>query len=59
MVLHPEDTIQFKANTGKQIEFEVAVRLNTETLPGFANKDSIIIESQPRIIVTDSLFSQI
>lgn len=59
MILHPEDTIQFKANTGKQIEFEVAVRVNTETLPGFANKDSIIIESQPRIIVTDSLFSQI
>jgi hypothetical protein len=59
LLLHSEDTLQFKTNTSKPMEFEVAVRLNTETLPSFAYKDTVIIEPQPKIIVTDSLFSQI
>jgi hypothetical protein len=41
------------------MNFEVAVRLNTDTLQNFAYRDTIIIEPQANIIVTDSLFSQI
>lgn len=59
LLLHPEDTLQFKAKPGKPIEFEVAVRLNTDTLASFANRDTVIIEPQPKIIITSSLFSQI
>ena len=59
LLLHPEDTLQFKVKTSKPIEFEVAVRLNTDTLASFANRDTVIIEPQPKIIITSSLFSQI
>lgn len=59
LILHPEDTLQFKAKAGKLMNFEVAVRLNTDTLQNFAYRDTIIIEPQANIIVTDSLFSQI
>jgi hypothetical protein len=59
LILQPEDTLQFKAKAGNLLDFEIAVRLNTEAKPGFANQDAIVIEAQPKIIVTNSLFSQI
>jgi hypothetical protein len=59
LILRPEDTAQFKAKSGKFMEFEVAVRLNTEEKPGFAGQDAILIERQPLLMVADSLFSQI
>jgi hypothetical protein len=59
LLLHPEDTLQFKVKASKPIEFEVAVRLNTDTLANFANRDTVIVEPQPKIIITSSLFSQI
>lgn len=57
LLLYPEDTKQFKAN--KPIDFEIAVRLNTDTKQNFAYQDAVIIESQPAIVVTDSLYSKI
>ena len=57
LMLHPEDTKQFKAGT--PIEFEVAVRLNTDNKQSFAYQDTVIIEPQTPIIVTDSLYSRI
>jgi hypothetical protein len=59
LILTPEDTLQFKTKAGNLIEFEIAVRLNTENKSGFAGQDAILIEPQSPIIVTNSLFSQI
>jgi hypothetical protein len=59
LILHPEDTLQFKAKAGKPVEFEIAVRLNTDTLQNFAYQDTVIIEPQAKIAVMDSLFSKI
>lgn len=59
LILRPEDTIQLKAKTNKVLDFEIAVRLNANALSNAAYKDTVLIEPQPQIIVTDSLFSQI
>jgi hypothetical protein len=59
LLLQPSDTLQFKAKSNKLLEFEVAVRLNTDTLQSFAYQDTVIVEQMPNILVTDSLFSKI
>jgi hypothetical protein len=41
------------------MQFEVAVRLNTDSFESLRNKDSIIIEPQHSIAVIDSLYSNI
>lgn len=51
------ETKSFK--TGIPIEWEVAVKLNTDSRATLSNKDSIIIESQHPIAVRDSLYSQV
>lgn len=55
--LDSEETKQFKPNIN--IEFEVAVKLNTDSFATLSNKDSIIIEPQHPIAVVDSLYSQL
>jgi hypothetical protein len=55
--LDSEETKQFKP--GLPLEYEVAVKLNTDSLVNLGGKDSIIIEPQHYIEVRDSLFSRI
>lgn len=59
LILYPEDTLLFKSKVGKPIKFEVAVRLNTESTDGFANRDTILVEPQPDIFVMNSIYSEI
>jgi hypothetical protein len=54
------ETKRFKA--GIPVEYEIAIKLNTDNLDSFAalgGKDSIIIEPQHPIEVRDSLYSQV
>jgi hypothetical protein len=54
------ETKQFKVTSpGNEIIFEVAIKLNTDKFSSLRNKDSIIIEPQPPIVVVDSLYSKI
>jgi hypothetical protein len=55
--LDSEETKQFKP--GVNIEYEVAIKLNTDSYASLSNKDSIIIESQHPIAVVDSLYSRV
>ena len=55
--LDNEETKQFKPNIN--LEFEVAIKLNTDSFATLSNKDSIIIEPQHPIAVVDSLYSQL
>ena len=58
--LRPEETCQFKATSvGTELDFEVAIRLNTDMFENLGNIDSIIIEPQHPIAVIDSLYSEI
>ena len=43
---------------GAEMQFEIAIRFNTDSWDELANHDSIIIETQPSIIVKDSLYGQ-
>lgn len=52
-----EETKQFKANIN--VDYEVAIRLNTDNLSSLNNRDSIIIEPQHPIAVVDSLYSRV
>lgn len=57
--LSPEETAILSPTVkGADVQFEVALRLNTDANEEFANHDSIIIDKQPSIIVKDSLYSQ-
>ena len=59
-VMAPEETAKLvPTSRGADIQFEVALRLNTDTQEEFYNHDSVIIDPQPGIIVVDSLYSQI
>ena len=51
------ETKQFKANV--EMEYEVALRLNTDVFEATNYTDSIIIEPQHSIAVIDSLYSRI
>ncbi len=53
--LDSEETKQFKA--GLPVEYEIAVKLNTDSFVTLGNKDSIIIEPQHPLEVKDSLYS--
>lgn len=55
--LDNEETKQFKA--GIPVEYEVAIKLNTDSFVNLGGKDSTIIEPQHFIEVRDSLFSHI
>ena len=55
--LDPNDTKQFKA--GIPVEYEIAIKLNTDSFATLGGKDSIIIEPQHPIEVRDSLYSQV
>lgn len=52
-----EETKQFKPNA--LVEYEIAVKLNTDSFANLGGKDSIIIEQQHPIEVRDSLYSRI
>lgn len=52
-----EETKQFKA--GLPVEYEIAIKLNTDSFANLGGKDSIIIEPQHPIEIRDSLFSRI
>ena len=41
------------------MQFEVAIRLNTDSFESLRNSDSVIIEPQHSIAVVDSLYSKI
>lgn len=55
--LDAEETKQFKPNV--LVEYEIAIKLNTDSFASLSNKDSIIIEPQHPIRVVDSLYSRI
>ena len=60
LLLSPKDTLEFKPTTpGKELSFEIVVRLNTDSFVSLGNRDSIIIEPQHPIAVVDSLYSKI
>jgi hypothetical protein len=52
-----EETKQFKP--GITVEYEIAVKLNTDSFASMSHKDSIIIEPQHPIAVIDSLYSKV
>lgn len=58
--LFPEDTLQFKP-TGLEnpITCELALRLNTELIAELGNRESIIVEQLPPIVVVDTLYSKL
>lgn len=55
--LDSEETKQFKPNI--PVEYEIAIKLNTDSFVNLGGKDSTIIEPQHFIEVRDSLFSHI
>lgn len=55
--LSSEDTEQFKPNIN--IEYEIAIKLNTDSSAFVGKEDSIIIEPQHPIAVVDSLYSSL
>jgi hypothetical protein len=55
--LDSEETKQFKPNI--PVDYEVAIKLNTDSFVNLGGKDSMIIEPQHFIEVRDSLFSHI
>ena len=52
-----EETKQFKANI--PVEYEIAIKLNTDSFVNLGGKDSVIIEPQHPIEVRDSLYSRV
>lgn len=52
-----EETKQFKA--GLPVEYEIAIKLNTDSFASLGGKDSIIIEPQHPIEIRDSLYSKV
>lgn len=52
-----DETKQFKA--GLPVEYEIAVKLNTDSFASLGGKDSIIIEPQHPIEIRDSLYSKV
>lgn len=52
-----EETKQFKA--GLPVEYEIAIKLNTDGFVSLGGKDSIIIEPQHPIEIRDSLYSKV
>ena len=56
----PIETVKFSPTTpGAEIEFEVAVRANTDNRDDLVNQDAVYIDRQPSIIVKDSLYGQV
>ena len=55
--LDSEETKQFKPNLN--VEYEIALKLNTDSYATLGNKDSIIIEPQHSLSVVDSLYSRV
>lgn len=55
--LDSEETKEFKP--GINIEYEIAIKLNTDSYASLSNKDSILIEPQHSIAVVDSLYSRV
>lgn len=55
--LDSEETKQFKA--GLPVEYEIAIKLNTDSFVSLGGKDSIIIEPQHPIEIRDSLYSKV
>lgn len=55
--LDSDETKQFKSNI--PVEYEIAIKLNTDSFVNLGGKDSTIIEPQHFIEVRDSLFSHI
>lgn len=55
--LDSDETKQFKPNI--PVEYEIAIKLNTDSFVNLGGKDSTIIEPQHFIEVRDSLFSHI
>lgn len=57
-IMGSDETKQLKATTpGNPMQFEIAIRLNTDIYESYHNRDSIIIEPQHPIAVVNSLFS--
>lgn len=55
--LDSEETKQFKARL--PVEYEIAIKLNTDSFVSLGGKDSIIIEPQHPIEIRDSLYSKV
>lgn len=58
-ILSPEDTSNFKVTReGEPMEFEIAIKLNTDQI--LEQKiDTVVIEKQLPIIVVDSIYNQV
>jgi len=60
LILSSKETAYFYATTPEtMVEFEIVIRLNTDSFASLGNNDSIIIEPQHPIGVIDSLFARI
>lgn len=58
-ILSSEETKALPTTGEDFLDFEVAIRLNTDTLAGMHSKDSVIIEPQMSIMVVESIFQNI
>lgn len=60
LTLRPEETLQFeKTRPGTLMDFEIAFRMDTDLYAGSNYSDSIIVEKQHPLAVTDSLYSKL
>lgn len=58
-ILDPETTSQFKVTReGEPMEFEIAIKLNTDSILE-QKVDTVLIEKQLPIIVVDSIYNQV
>lgn len=58
-ILSSEETRALPTTGEDFLDFEVAIKLDTDTLAGMHSKDSIIIEPQTPIMVVESIFQNI
>jgi len=59
-VFSSEETETFSpTEPGAEVKFEIALRFNTDSHVELTNKDSVIIDPQPPLIVADSLYSRV
>lgn len=55
----PEETINFESSRScEDVQFEAAIRFDTDSRPELLERDSVIVDVQPNIIIRDSLYGQ-
>ena len=60
LILDSHETLKFAPTASNGLmDFEIAIRLNTDANESFGCLDSVLIYTQPSVIVQDSLYGQI